>query len=339
MNANLVITRTPYRVSLFGGGSDYNERLLIRPGATISFSIKRYSNIIIRSLAPVFDSKYRIRYFHREEVNFVNEIKHPIVKYCLIRWLNRHQSASTNRLDILHSGDLPAMTGLGTSSSFTVGLVLALEAITGHVSSKSFLADEAIYIEQVLNQEIVGYQDQIASAYGGFNFVEYHAPGVYNVKQAKADAGWLSNFVNCLKLVFTGLTRSSSIAAKELVSKIDKNHLTLDKMVEDAVRCFNIISNCGDTGEIGQMLHENWMRKKSLANCISSLEIDTLYNRLIGAGASGGKLLGAGGGGFLLVYVPREKQEAFAAYTSDIVVLDVEIDWRGARATVLSEDD
>jgi len=331
----IIFSRTPYRVSLFGGGSDYNQWLETNAGATINFSIKLYSNLIIRDLSPVFGSKYRIRYFEREEVSSVEHIKHPIVRYALSRWMSRHPDAEDAMLDIIHSGDIPAMTGMGTSSCFTVGLVKALESFIGSSIPKYELAKEAIYIEQVLNKEPVGYQDQIAAAFGGINLVNYDAPDKFRVIPVNADAEWLEDFIGSLRLVYTGLTRRSGAIAEDMLKHMGKNEQSISLMVKDAIDCYKLMVESGNQDEIGLMLADSWERKKKTSLLISSVEIDDLYRRLRRAGMSGGKLLGAGGGGFILAYVPKSNLPSFAECTRDLTVLPVEVDWLGSTASIV----
>ena len=332
----IIHTRTPYRVSLFGGGSDYNSWLLGNSGATISFSIQYYSNIFIRRLSPVFQSKYRIRYYNREEVMLPELVQHPIIRHSLNRWISKHSEANDLALDIIHSGDLPAMTGMGTSSAFTVGLVKALESMVGSTISKQELAREAILIEQVLNGETVGYQDQVAASFGGINFVEYYAPNSFRVFPVDFDSNWLSEFLGSLRLVFTGLTRHSSEAASDMVTNIHRSREKISANVEEAHMCHEIISKSMDHSKIGLMLAESWERKKSLSPKISNDIIDEMYQFLIQAGATGGKILGAGGGGFILVYIPQNRISSFLRETSTLTVLPLEIDWSGATTNVLT---
>ena len=331
----IIFSRTPYRVSLFGGGSDYNQWLDTNAGATINFSIKLYSNLIIRDLSPVFGSKYRIRYFEREEVSCVEHIKHPIVRHALSRWMNRHPDAEDAMLDIIHSGDIPAMTGMGTSSCFTVGLVKALESFIGSSIPKYELAKEAIYIEQILNKEPVGYQDQIAAAFGGINLINYDAPGKFRVIPVNAAADWLNDFIGSLRLVYTGLTRYSGAVAEDMLKHMAENQQSISLMVKDAIDCYKLMVESGSQDDIGLMLADAWKRKKQTSTLISSVEVDNLYQRLQKAGMSGGKLLGAGGGGFILAYIPKTDLQKFAESTRDLTVLPVEVDWLGSTASVV----
>ncbi len=323
-------------MSLFGGGSDYNLWLKDCLGATVSLSIAQYSNIFIRTLSPVFGSKYRIRYFEREEVQTISAVRHPIVRHALSRWIDRHPMMSDKRLDIIHSGDLPSMTGMGTSSCFTVGLVKALESLAGVAMSKYQLAKEAVFIEQVLNNESVGYQDQIAAAFGGVNFVEYFGPCNFQVHPVDVDEEWVASLVRSLKLVYTGLTRYAGTIASDVLTNLTQNKQNISAIAMDANRCYKIMTQGGDQSEIGHMLAETWERKKATSTLVSNPDIDSLYDKLRLAGAVGGKLLGAGGGGFLLVYVPPDQADRFAAGTKDLTVLPIEIDWLGSTTSVVS---
>lgn len=331
----MIITRTPYRISLFGGGSDYPEWLTENRGATLSFTIPSFSNLFLRRLSPVFESKYRIRYYRREEVRFAKEINHPIIRHVITQYLSSGRLGSQDALDIIHSGDFPARTGLGTSSCFTVGLLKALDAFTGTVKSKQDLAKEAIYIEQKLNGETVGCQDQIAAAFGGLNFVEYSSPVDFSVCPLNPPTEWIQEFCDSLFLVYSGLTRDSSGPAIKFVSRLSDNKSTLRDIIALADEARSIIESRGDMNYIGRMLHEAWSLKKSCTEGISSVDIDTLYQDLRTKGAAGGKLLGAGAGGFLLVYVPRPRRKSFLKSNSSRVLLPIKIDWEGCKAIEL----
>lgn len=321
----MIISSTPYRVSLFGGGSDYPEYLAHNHGKVLSFSLKSYSHLIIRPLSSVFDNKFRIRYFQRQEADTVEQIQHPIVRHCLMRYWRG------SGLDITHTGDLPAMSGMGTSSAFTVGLVKALHALTMARISKKRLARESIYIEQTLNGENVGSQDQVAASFGGFNLIHFFAPLEFKVNPLQVDSRWLNTFISSLRLVFTGLTRQADEVAKQVRAEISISPSSVNALrcqVEDA---FEIITKQRDPRLLGELLHEAWKTKRAVSTSISNLQIDAVYARIRSAGAVGGKLLGAGSGGFILAYVPTEKLATFEAELWDLKILKIDIDWYGSR--------
>jgi D-glycero-alpha-D-manno-heptose-7-phosphate kinase len=326
----MLITRTPYRISLFGGGTDYNEWLTENSGSVIGFTTQLYSNIFLRQLSRIFDAKYRIRYYKRQECFSLGEIEHPIIKHCLSRSIEYNPSFEQTKLDIVHSGDLPARSGMGTSSCFTVGLIKALDAIQNRERPLIDLAHEAIYVEQVLNCETVGCQDQIFAAYGGINHISIKEKGSYEVTRLMPPREWLDQFTQSLRLVFTGLVRDSKVAAERTVDSINENKRFLNRIKSQADRCLDIFRSSSSPDELGEMLHDTWQQKKQISPVISNVYIDQLYDQLLRNGAIGGKLLGAGGGGFLLMYVPRANILKFDELTEYLNPLHVQIEWNGS---------
>lgn len=316
---------TPYRVSLFGGGSDYPEYLSNSPGKVLSFSIRSYSYLFAKSLDPVFSANYRIRYFKRQEAVSIDEIQHPIVRHCLERY------RYGDRLDITHSGDLPAMTGMGTSSAFTVGLIKVLLGLKNERISKKRLAKEAIFVEQVLNKENVGSQDQVAAAYGGLNVIKFLSPSLFEVNPVQAHPSWLRNFIASLRLVFTGLTRDANSVAGQVKADIHSSHKYLTLMCGQVDSAVDIILNQRDPCLIGELLHQAWTYKQKMSTAISNQYVDVAYRKILSAGAIGGKLLGAGGGGFILAFVHPDKLHSFDAALPDFKVIPLEIEWQGSR--------
>jgi D-glycero-alpha-D-manno-heptose-7-phosphate kinase len=332
----MIITNTPYRVSLFGGGSDYNDWLTHNTGSVVSFTIKMYSRIILRTLSAVYGSKYRLRYYKREEVSSVSDINHPIIRHCLREWIKSNKDRENLSLDIIHSGDLPAQTGMGTSSCFTVGLILALATHSGESLSDYNLAHSAMYIEQVLNNEAVGCQDQIAAAYGGFNYIAFLGQRQFNVIPLQLSNDWLHQFTRSLVLVYTGLTRDSSLVSSDLISNIPVMSSYISELSAIADDCKKSIELQCDPITIGRMLDYSWKLKRKLTSKTTSNHIDCMYEYLLASGAIGGKLLGAGGGGFLLVFVPEDRLDSFHQATSSLTKLPVNIDWKGATATLIN---
>lgn len=332
----MIITNTPYRISLFGGGSDYNDWLTQNTGSVISFTIKMYSRIILRNLSAVYGSKYRLRYYKREEVSCLSDINHPIIRHCLREWFKGDKERENLNLDIIHSGDLPAQTGMGTSSCFTVGLILALATHSGESLSNYNLAYSAMYIEQVLNNEAVGCQDQIAAAYGGFNHIEFLGIRKFEVKPLQLSNDWLDQFTKSLVLVYTGLTRDSNLISTDIISNIPVTSSYISEISAIANSCKKSIESQCDPNTIGRMLDYSWKLKRKLTSKTTSSHIDSMYEHLLACGAIGGKLLGAGGGGFLLVYVPEDRLESFHQATSSLTKLPVKIEWKGASATLIN---
>jgi len=297
----MIISRTPFRVSFFGGGTDYPIWYKESTGAVLATTIDKYCYITCRYLPPFFEHKWRIVYSQLEHVNELEEIRHPSVRETL-KFMGINQG-----LEIHHDGDLPARTGLGSSSAFTIGLLNALYALKGCMPGKMQLAREAICIEQEKIKENVGSQDQVMAAFGGFNRVDFKAEG-FDVKPVILSHERLESLQDHLMLFFTGISRTASQIAGEQIKETPNKRQELAEMynlVDEAVR---VLSGSCDLGDFGKLLHENWMLKRSLTGKISSLYIDYIYDTALKAGAGGGKILGAGGGGFILLFVKPELQ-------------------------------
>jgi len=299
----MIISRTPFRISFFGGGTDYPAFYEENGGAVLSTSINKYCYVICRYLPPFFDYKYAIRYRKREETQSISEIKHPSVRECL-NFVNL-----SHGVEIQHNADLPAMSGLGSSSAFTVGLLNALYALKGKMRTQRQLALDAIHVEQDRIKENVGSQDQTVAAFGGFNKIEFGGRQkitVYPIPMAKDK---LDSLQNHLILFFTGSSRNASDIAGELIRKTPekkKELKTMMGMVEEAISILN--GSKGRLIDFGKLLHETWKLKRSLTPSITNSFIDEVYEAGMEAGALGGKLLGAGGGGFILFFVKPELQ-------------------------------
>jgi len=301
----MIITKTPYRISFFGGGTDLNQWFSQNGGAVISTSIDKYCYISCRYLPKFFDHKYRFVYSQIEDVLEINDIKHPAIKG-LLNHLNWKEG-----IELHHDGDLPARSGLGSSSSFTVGMLNALYAIRGKHISKIELAKQAIHVEQKILKENVGCQDQIAAAYGGFNKIEFYGNDSFKVFPIIISEDRLNKLQNNLLLFFTGISRFASEIEKSKIVNFNSKKIELTKMHEMVDFSIEILVNKNkDIDDFGRLLNEGWQYKKSLSNLVSNNEVDEIYETAIKAGALGGKLLGAGGGGFILFYAPQEKQAA-----------------------------
>src|SRR6267378_934383 len=325
----MIITRTPLRVSFFGGGTDYPVWYKEHGGAVLSTAIDKYCYITCRRLPPFFDYRSRISYSKVENVANNEEIEHPSVRGCL------QFMGIRDGVEIHHVADLPARTGLGTSSAFTVGLLLGLYALSDRMRDKHSLAQDAIYVEQEVLNEAVGVQDQIAAAYGGFNHITFEIDGGIQVKPMLAPADRLSELQNQMVLFFTGFARTASEIAKEQVKETPKRAAeltTMRQMVEEAVE---IVSNGRrQIREFGNLLHESWILKRSLTNKISNPLIDEIYEAGRGAGAIGGKLLGAGGGGFMLFFVPPERREELILRLRKLLCVPFAFSNRGSHVVV-----
>ncbi|MCX7917799.1 MAG: kinase [bacterium] len=296
----MVITRTPFRISFFGGGTDYPCWYRYNKGAVLTTTIDKYCYISCRHLPPFFEHKHRIVYSIIEMVKEIEEIKHPAVRGVL-KYLNIDFG-----VEIHHDGDLPARTGLGSSSSFTVGLLNALYGLLGKIKSKEELAKEAIYIEQEVLKENVGCQDQIEVAYGGLNKITFLPDDSFVVEPVILPPGKKEEFEKYLLLYFTGISRYASEIASEQIKNIEKKKYELKilhEMVEEGIK---ILVRNDDLKEFGKLLDEAWQFKRSLSEKISNPTIDELYEKAKKIGVIGGKLLGAGGGGFMLFFAPPE---------------------------------
>lgn len=299
----MVITRTPLRISFFGGGTDYPAWYRKFPGSVLSTTIDKYCYITCRHLPPFFEYKHRIVYSKYEQVNKIQEIVHPAVRE-VFRFMQ-----VTDGLEIHHDGDLPARSGLGSSSAFTVGLLHALYALQGKLVSKKRLAVEAIHIEQDMIKENVGSQDQVIAAFGGLNKIEFRGNHNIEILPVPLQSERLKELQSHLMLFFTGLTRFASDIAKDKIAQISKKNSelrALNGMVDESIEILNSGSNIND---FGKLLHETWKIKKSLSKKISNSTIDDIYSKALSNGATGGKILGAGGGGFALFFVKPENKK------------------------------
>jgi D-glycero-alpha-D-manno-heptose-7-phosphate kinase len=299
----MIITRTPLRVSFFGGGTDYPVWYREHGGAVLSTTIDKSCYITCRWLPPFFDYHSRISYSKMENVLNNDAIAHPSVRACL-QYLGVNEG-----VEIHHIADLPARAGLGTSSAFTVGLLLGLYALKNQMRDKHALALDAIHVEQELLQEAVGVQDQVIAAYGGFNRIEFRTDGAIEVKPVLTVPGRLDELQQHLALYFTGFSRTASEIAKEQIKMTPHRQQELKLMLQLVNEAEAILTSPHrPLHEFGRLLHETWQIKRSLTQTISNTNIDEIYELGRSAGALGGKLLGAGGGGFMLFFVPPERK-------------------------------
>ncbi len=302
----MIISKTPFRISFFGGGTDYPVWFEKNGGAVLSTTIDKYCYISVRHLPPFFEHKHRIVYSMIENVKSSEEIKHPVVK-SLLEYFKIDKG-----LEIHHDGDLPARSGLGSSSSFTVGMLNAFYALKGKIITKAQLAKEAIHIERVLLKENVGSQDQVAVAHGGFNKIVFHNDHNFRVESITLQKEKITQLQNHLMLVFTGFSRFASEIAAEQIKNTPKREKELNVMRQMVDKAIEILNSERDIAEFGQLLHESWQIKKNLSHKVSNSEVDCLYDNALKHGAIGGKLLGAGGGGFMLLFVRPENREKVA---------------------------
>ncbi len=300
----MVITRTPFRISFFGGGTDYPAWYEHNGGGmVINTSIDKYCYVTARHLPPFFDHKYRIRYTRREERSSVEAIEHPSVRECM-KYLDFR-----DHLEMVHTSDLPAMAGLGSSSAFTVSFLHSLYGLTKRAITKKELALKAIHVEQNLIQENVGSQDQVASAVGGFNSIVFDHEGVHVTPISISDSK-RETLESRLLLFFSGFQRQASEIAAEQIRNIPGRTAELTAMMDLTRRARDVLSSGGNLDEFGILMDEGWQLKKTLSSKITTPQIDDMYAKAKAAGAVGGKLLGAGGGGFMMFYAPEERHPA-----------------------------
>lgn len=297
----MLIVRTPMRVSFFGGGTDYPSYFTENGGSVISTTINKYCYVTLRRLPPIFTYENQLSYSKIEYFNTPSELRHPLVRAAL-------EYLPTNRIQINYDADLPACAGLGSSSAFAVGLLQGLHALREEYPDRMTLAKEAIYLERDVCREAGGVQDQLAVAFGGLKRYDFSAEG-YAVREIEISANARQTLFENLLLIFTGFTRFAGVVSAEQAYRVYENTAALREM-QTLVDTAEALLCAGDTEAFGRLLDQTWQLKRTLSGQISTDAIDEIYRQARACGALGGKLLGAGGGGFLLLYVPREKQDA-----------------------------
>lgn len=329
----MIISRTPFRISFFGGGTDYPVWYNEHGGAVLSTTINKYSYITCRYLPPFFEHKYRIVYSKTENVQQISEIQHPAVRGAL-EYLDIKKG-----VEIHHDGDLPARSGLGSSSSFTVGLSHALYALTGRMVTKRQLALDAIHIEQEVLHENVGSQDQTSAAFGGLNKIQFGGDSQIQVHPITINQKKYQSLQDHLMLFFSGFSRTASeVAGEQIKSTPNKQQelQNMQEMVDEAITILN--GNDSGISDFGKLLHKSWMIKRTLTNKISTPEIDKMYHEAMKSGALGGKLLGAGGGGFLLFFVEPDLQPMVKAKLSNLLHVPFKFDTTGSQIIYYAPD-
>lgn len=329
----MIISRTPFRISFFGGGTDYPNWYRENGGSVLATSINKYCYLSCRYLPPFFEHRSRIVWSQIELIQDIGQIQHPAVREIL------YFLGEESGVEIHHDGDLPARSGLGSSSSFIVGLLNALYALQGTYPTKQNLAHDAILIEQERLKENVGSQDQVSATFGGFNKIDFGGPDEFRITSLDVPNDRLMELQEHLMLVFTGKVRTASIVASEQVQTIQStaNELnTMRQSVDDAV---DILCSSRDLGEFGTLLNENWQIKRGLTPLISSSEIDAIYNLGLNAGALGGKLLGAGGGGFMLFFVRPEQRHLLSQAVKPLLEVPFKFETAGSKIIFNNEQD
>jgi D-glycero-alpha-D-manno-heptose-7-phosphate kinase len=328
----MIVSRTPFRISFFGGGTDYPSWYRTNGGQVLATTIDKYCYISARHLPPFFDHKFRVVYSRIENRQTVDDIKHPAIRECL-RFLEIGQG-----LEIHHDGDLPARSGIGSSSSFVVGLLHALYALNGTIPSKDRLAHEAIHLEQIRLREPVGSQDQMLVAHGGFQRVEFLMNGEIRVTPLTLHPDRLETLNSHLMLFFTGIKRTAatiSMSCARNVSRVEQQLRTIGGMVDDAVQ---ILAGGSDLTAFGRLLHETWDAKRSLGRHVSNSAIDDIYQAARRAGAIGGKLLGSGGGGFMLLFAAPSDHARIRERLRGLVHVPFQFERGGSRIVVFDPE-
>jgi D-glycero-alpha-D-manno-heptose-7-phosphate kinase len=309
----MIITKTPFRMSFFGGGTDMEEFFREYGGAVLSTTFDKYCYVTVRHLPRFFDWKTHVTYSAQEYVTDVDEMKHPAIRNAM-KMLDMHE------IRLIYDADLPARSGLGTSSSFAVGMLNAFYALKGKYADKKRLADEAIYLERVLCNEAGGWQDQIAAAYGGMNRIEFNKDGTYDVKPIIIHPDRKKLLNENLLMFFTGFTRFSSEMQEANKAGYNEKKKQLKEMYALVGEAESILEDKhSDIDDFGRLLDKTWRLKRQTGGAITTDSIDAIYEKGIEAGALGGKLLGAGGGGFLVFYVKPENKAAVMEAMKDFL--------------------
>lgn len=321
----MIITRTPFRMSFFGGGTDMKDFFTEHGGAVISTTFDKYCYVIVRHLPRFFDYSTELSYSKIERVTSIDDIEHPAIRNAM-KLLDMHE------LRLTYEADLPARSGLGTSSSFAVGMLNAFYALKGKYADKKKLADDAIYLERVLCNEAGGWQDQIAASFGGFNRINFNKDGTYDVYPLIIHPDRKKQLDDNLLMFFTGFTRFSSDMQKANAKGYHDKTKQLLEMLDLVDQAQEILTDKNsDLDDFGRLLDHTWKLKRQTGGAITTSSIDALYQRGIDAGALGGKLLGAGGGGFLVFYVQPEKKQAVKEAMKDLLYVPFHFEDGGTR--------
>lgn len=329
----MIITKTPFRMSFFGGGTDMEDYFKANGGAVLSTTFDKYCYVNVRHLPRFFDYSTELSYSKTERVTDIDDIQHPAIRNAM-KMLDMHE------IRLTYEADLPARSGLGTSSSFAVGMLNAFYALKGKYADKKKLADEAIHLERVLCNEAGGWQDQIAASFGGFNRINFDSDG-YEVLPLIISPERKEKLNNNLLMFFTGFTRfSSDVQRANNVSGTEDKRLKLKKMYDLVNDAEAVLTDKNqDLDDFGRLLDVTWRLKKGTGSAISTGSIDELYEKGLSAGALGGKLLGAGGGGFLVFYVQPEKQSAVREAMKDLMYIPFKFENGGTRVIHYSPEE
>jgi D-glycero-alpha-D-manno-heptose-7-phosphate kinase len=321
----MIISRTPFRVSFLGGGTDYPAWFREHGGAVLAATIDKFCYLTCRYLPPFFEHRFRVVYSKIENRQTIEAIEHAAVRETL-RYLGVKRG-----VEIHHDGDLPARSGMGSSSAFTVGLLNALHALQERSADAQQLAAESIHLEQVVLRETVGCQDQLMAAYGGLNQIEFCQDGQIHVRPLEMPLERRKDLSEHLMLFYTGILRTASDVAASYVHVLHNRRGQLEYLAQLVAEGLAILTGHGRLDDFGKLLHAAWLAKSSLSRKVSNSAIDEIYSQALAAGAIGGKLLGAGGGGFLLLFVPPERQPRLKEHLDGLVHVPFEFYPRGSE--------
>ena len=330
----MISCRTPFRISFFGGGTDYPIWYRENGGAVLSATIDKYCYISCRYLPPFFKYKYLIRYRKREEAQELTGIEHPVVREVL-----RYMMIDRG-IEMVHTSDLPARSGIGSSSAFTVGFLNSIYALKGEMVGKRKLASQAIYVEQNIIGEDVGSQDQVATAFGGLNKIEFNGKDNFFVQPVTVKQKKITALQNHMMFFFTGFARTAAEIVVEQIKNTPNKTSELKDMRDMVEEAINIIN--GDIEHIedfGKLLHESWKIKRSLSSRVSTTVIDEMYEVALKTGALGGKICGAGGGGFMLLFVPPRKQRQVRKALKDFLYVPFHFENLGSQIILYADQE
>jgi D-glycero-alpha-D-manno-heptose-7-phosphate kinase len=328
----MIISKTPFRVSLFGGGSDHPQWFNEYGGRVISLAINRYCYLTTRILPPFFDHDFRIAYSRVETVKNFIDIQHPVVRESIKKY------APELKLEVHHDGDLPARSGIGSSSAFTVGMIHSLLSLKNIEVSKIQLADFAIRMESQILQENVGWQDQIACSVGGLNLIEFSSRNHWRFEPLVLSREFENEICSRMVLVFTGVSRNSHDIQSGLVNSLRNKRKQIQRVMELATICKGIFDKSGNLDQIGEMLNESWNLKKAANALATNSSLDSWYERGKAAGAIGGKVLGAGGGGFFLFWIKKDGRDEFLSKFGSAIVVPFAICHSGSTIIYENKD-
>jgi D-glycero-alpha-D-manno-heptose-7-phosphate kinase len=321
----MIISRTPYRISFFGGGTDYPAWYRQHGGAVLAATINKYCYLTCRYLPPFFEHRFRVVYSKVETCQRWDQIAHPAVRETL-RFLK-----VTRGVEIHHDGDLPGRSGMGSSSSFTVGLLHAFHGLQGRVIGKKQLAAESLHLEQDVLRETVGSQDQVCAAYGGLNRIHFSPSGDFSVQPLTISRNRLAELNSHLMLFYTGIKRTASDVASTFVNGMEKRTKLLNRLGDCVEESCRILNSKSDIKAFGKLLHEGWLAKRELSDRISNSWVDAMYDEARAAGALGGKLLGAGGGGFIILFVPPARQARIKKRFNRLIHVPFQFEFGGSQ--------